>query len=182
MLCVSWRGYGRSGGAPSEAGLREDVRAAVRRARALFPGRAVALYGHSLGATAALCVAAEDGPDGGPSVSAVVADAPFTSVSDMMAEFYPAWSPYLRVRPWMRNRWDARAAAGRLRCRALFLAGERDSLVPPRMARELHDAATQAAARGLAVLAQATHETTYLQPGYFERVRAFLVPAAEPPR
>jgi fermentation-respiration switch protein FrsA (DUF1100 family) len=90
VALVDYRGYGRSGGVPSEAGLYLDGRAVYDAAagRGVVPARIV-LFGESLGAAVAVDVAAER-PAG-----AVVLEAPFASLRAMARAHY-LWG---RIRP-----------------------------------------------------------------------------------
>src|SRR4051794_17071561 len=77
LLIVSYRGYSGSTGAPTEAGLRQDARAAYGwLAERVAPERIV-LYGESLGTGIAVGLAAER------PVAGVVLDAPYTSTADI---------------------------------------------------------------------------------------------------
>ncbi|KAI0287263.1 hypothetical protein BC826DRAFT_1099112 [Russula brevipes] len=78
----------------------------------------------------------------------------FTSVPDMLRALYPQrWLPYRYLGPFVRDRWDARAAAAAaaaasqsqtfprgLARRAMVLVSERDEVVPPAMGREIFGA------------------------------------------
>jgi fermentation-respiration switch protein FrsA (DUF1100 family) len=121
------RGYGRSGGAPSEAGLYLDGRAvyAAAAGRGVAPDRIV-LVGESLGAAVAVDVAAER-PAG-----AVVLEAPFASLRAMARAYDPLVPPFL-----VRSRFDNAAKIGRGAAPKLFLRAERDEVVPAAQTRRL---------------------------------------------
>ncbi len=77
VLAVEYRGYGRSEGRPSEAGLYRDAEAAFQflvGTRGIAP-RSVVIFGQSLGTAVAAHLAA------GREVGAVVLEAPFPSAS-----------------------------------------------------------------------------------------------------
>ena len=70
----------------------------------------------------------------------------FTSVPDMVRALYPQrWLPYRYLGPFVRDKWDARAAAAEiahkfpqgLARRTMVLVSERDEVVPPAMGREI---------------------------------------------
>jgi hypothetical protein len=80
-------------------------------------------------------------------VHGLVLENAFTSVPDMVRALYPQrWLPYRYLGPFVRDRWDARAAAAAhmfprsLARRAMVLVSERDEVVPPTMGREIFDA------------------------------------------
>ena len=70
----------------------------------------------------------------------------FTSVPDMLRVLYPQrWLPYRYLGPFVRDRWDARAAALHLSScglarNAMVLVSERDEIVPPAMGGEIFSA------------------------------------------
>jgi len=121
-----------------------------------FPTSRLTIYGHSLGASIALCLLARR--KGAAVVGAVqlhglVLENAFTSVPDMLRALYPQrWLPYRYLGPFVRDRWDARAAAAAaaasqsqtfprgLARRAMVLVSERDEVVPPAMGREIFGA------------------------------------------
>ncbi len=79
VLALDYRGFGRSGGDPSEAGLYLDAEAAFAAVMAdarLAPG-GVVIWGHSLASGVASHLALTS------PAAALVLEAPFTSMTDM---------------------------------------------------------------------------------------------------
>lgn len=145
------RSYWTSSGAtrPTQAGLTADYTAALAFAASRFPTSRLTIYGHSLGASIALCLLAPHKDVSKPAavVHGLVLENAFTSVPDMLRVLYPqSWLPYRYLGPFVRDRWDARAAAGShtfprdLARRAMVLVSERDEVVPPAMGKELFGA------------------------------------------
>jgi uncharacterized protein len=86
VLALSYRGYGGSGGAPSEAAIRADARVIhAELARRVNPARIV-LFGESLGTGVALRLATEVQAKG------VILDSPYLSVMERARANYP-WLP-----------------------------------------------------------------------------------------
>lgn len=84
VLAVEYRGYGRSEGAPTEAGLYLDAEAAfefVRRVHHIPEGRVIS-FGQSLGTAVAVDLAARH------KVGALVLEAPFISARAVARRFY----------------------------------------------------------------------------------------------
>ena len=133
-LIVEYRGYAGNPGAPTEAGLLADARAALAflDAQQVAPDRRV-LYGESLGSGVAVQIAADH------RVAAVVLESPYTSIADVAQYHYP-WVP---VRWLLHDKFDAFAVIGRVRAPMLFLQAERDTVIPARFGRALYAAAPE---------------------------------------
>ncbi len=88
VLIIDYRGYGRSGGAPSEAGIYRDAEAAWRyltEVRRVPPGR-ILLLGRSFGGAVAGYLASRH-----PALG-VVLESTFTSAPALAGQLYP-WIP-----------------------------------------------------------------------------------------
>ena len=120
VFILSYRGYGKSQGKPSEAGLYRDVRAALRyvRERLGFSSDKTYLYGSSLGAAVAIDVAQETHYAG------LVLIAPFLSGKAMADLRKLGWVPGLG-RP-----FDSVSKLENIASPALFIHGVRDRIVP----------------------------------------------------
>ena len=132
VFMYDYRGYGRSQGAPSEAGLVADAVAA--RAALVREGVAaehVVYFGRSLGSAVTVDLAIAHPPRG------VVLESPFTSVRAMGNAVLPG-AGYL-----FRTRWDSLAKIGRLRAPLLVIHGESDEVVPFAQGRALFEAAPE---------------------------------------
>lgn len=84
VFILDYRGYGRSGGRPGEAGTRLDARAAWRylvETRGIPPARVI-IFGRSLGAAVAAELAGEHRP------AALILESAFTSVPDIAQDAY----------------------------------------------------------------------------------------------
>jgi pimeloyl-ACP methyl ester carboxylesterase len=129
IYALSYRGYWRSRGRPSERGILLDVKAClaqiVRRVRErLLEEQGIAeielvIWGHSIGAGFAvlsLQQALERLQDtfanNGVTVRLrIVLETPFPSTMDVLQELYPQrWLPYRYLGPFLRTRLDMRAA------------------------------------------------------------------------
>lgn len=138
VLLFDYRGYGRSGGRPSETGLYRDARAAyrhVRRERGVPPER-VLLHGHSLGSAVAVELASERPAAG------LVVSAGFTTLPSLASRIY-GWLPDRTFRGWTRNRFDSEDRIGRADMPLLAVAGGEDEIVAPEEVRRLYEAAAE---------------------------------------
>jgi len=164
MLVLDYRGYGSSGGEPTEAGVYLDAEAAwdFLLSRPGIDSSRIAVYGRSIGSAVALYVAAER------PVKAVVLDSPFTSGRDMADEHY-SFLPTSLVRLSLDNIGRARSLTVPL----LVFHGTQDWIAPIEMARSVAEAGH---AEEMIEIAGAGHNDTYSMGGamYRDRFHEFL--------
>lgn len=133
VLVFDYRGYGKSEGSPSEAGVLQDARAArqwlVERA-GTAPADLV-LMGRSLGTGVVVDLAARDGARG------LVLYSAFPSMPEVAARHYP-WLP---VRWLMRTRLDSASKIGDYQGPLLQVHGEDDEIITADLGRQLFEAA-----------------------------------------
>jgi hypothetical protein len=132
VLALDYRGYGRSEGRPSEAGLYQDAEAAYRwltEERRVPPARLV-LYGKSLGGGPA-CELAARRP-----ARALILQSTFTNVPDMARVALP-----FMPRALVRTRFDNLAKVARITVPTLIVHSRDDEMIPFAMAERLHGAA-----------------------------------------
>lgn len=133
VFIVDYRGYGRSGGRPSERGTARDARAAwsyLTAERGVDPGRIV-VFGRSLGAAVAAELACRVQP------AAVVLESAFTSVPAVAASAYP----FLPVRWLARIRYPTVDYVRRIRAPVLVIHSRDDEIIPFAHGRAVYDAA-----------------------------------------
>lgn len=132
VLIFDYRGYGRSEGRMTdERALFADANAAydyLLRERKVRPEK-LALYGQSLGTTAAIDMASRKACGG------LVVESGLTSASDMASALLP-WLPRL-LHPLGRNRFDSLHKISGVRCPVLVTHGEQDHLIPVEQGRAL---------------------------------------------
>lgn len=134
VFLFDYRGYGRSGGHPSEEGTYLDAQAAHHWLRSKgFDGADILAYGESLGGGVAAELALRE-PTAG-----VVLQSTFTSIEDIGAELFP-WLP---VRWLHRIRYDTRGKLPRLHAPVLVMHSPDDRLVRFHHAQENFAAANE---------------------------------------
>lgn len=139
VLIFDYRGYGRSSGKPSEAGLYQDAESAwayLTLRRGIAPERIV-LFGESLGGAVAAWLAAGRGARERP--GALVLASVFTSVPDLAADLYP-WLP---ARWLARMHYDTAAALAKIRSPVLVAHSPEDEIVPFRHGQKLFQVASE---------------------------------------
>jgi hypothetical protein len=133
VMIFDYRGYGKSEGSPSEAGILADARAARAwlARRTGTPENKIVLMGESLGGGVMVDLAANDGAGG------LILQNTFTSLPDVAQTAYP-WLP---VRQLMRSRLDSLSKIGSYRGPLLQCHGDADEIIPYELGRRLFDAA-----------------------------------------
>ena len=132
VFMYDYRGYGRSEGAPSEAGLvRDAVGARAALLRDGVGAEHLVYFGRSLGSAVTVDLALAHPPRG------VVLESPFTSVRAMGNAVLPGAGSLFRTR------WDSLAKIGRLQAPLLVIHGEADEVVPFAQGRAVFEAAPE---------------------------------------
>jgi fermentation-respiration switch protein FrsA (DUF1100 family) len=128
LVALSYRGYGGSSGAPTEAGLAADALAAYAFTTDHYPAERIVLWGESLGSGVAVALAAE------MPVGWLILQSPFTSAADVGAQSY--W--FVPVRLLMKDQFRSDLRIGKVTAPVLVLHGERDGVVPIALAERLY--------------------------------------------
>ena len=132
VLLLDYRGYGRSAGAPDEAGTYRDADTAYEWLRARgVPAAAIVVYGESLGGPIAVDLAARR------EVGGLVLESAPSSIVGVARHHYP-WLP---VEWFLSVRYDALARLPNVRAPLLILHSPHDEIVPFAMAETLYAAA-----------------------------------------
>ena len=132
VLVFDYRGYGRSEGVPSQAGILEDARAARRwlAGRAGVPERDIVLVGNSLGGAVAVDLAARGGARG------LVLENTFSSLAELTEWHFGRLASLLVTRT-----LDSKSKIGSYAGPLLQTHGDADTVVPYESGRRLFDAA-----------------------------------------
>jgi fermentation-respiration switch protein FrsA (DUF1100 family) len=165
VLLLDYRGYGKSEGTPSEAGVYRDAGAGLSHlidARQI-PERRVVVFGRSIGAAVAVEAARRR------ALAGVILESPFTSISDVVSGLFGAAASAL-----VRGRFDSASKIGELRAPLLFFHGDRDEIIDYRLGRRLFEQAPEP--KAFETIQGAGHNDTTLVGGaaYFRRIGRFL--------
>ena len=165
VLLLDYRGYGRSEGSPSEAGVYADARAGLAHLveERGIPEERIVLFGRSLGGAVAVDLAQER-PLGG-----LILESTWHSLSGVVSR--TLFAPFA---PAVRKRFASGSKIGNTRSPLLFFHGDRDGIVPYAEGQRLFESAPEP--KAFETLRGAGHNDTTMVGGrpYFERIRRFL--------
>jgi uncharacterized protein len=159
---VSYRGYGGSTGAPTEAGLITDAKTAYDWliAKGIAPQNIV-LLGESLGSGIAVQIAAQK------QVGAVALNAPYTSTADVAARIY--W--WLPVRLLMKDQYKSIDFIADVKAPLLVVHGDQDILVPLEFGMRLFAAANEP--KEIKIIQGLGHEAMFEETAWAREVEFF---------
>jgi len=167
VFIFDYRGYGKSAGRATEGGTYADARGALAWLESRGFSRSRMIYfGRSLGAAVVLQLAVEAPPAG------LVLETPFTSMAAMGQTHYPFLHFLLG---WLLDvRYDNLGKIGQIHLPLLIFQGDRDSIVPERMARQLFERANPP--KRFYLIKGADHNDTFDVGGaaYWEEWRRFV--------
>jgi uncharacterized protein len=170
IFIFDYRGYGDStGGPPREELVYEDAERAWRYlvGERKIPAADIAIYGHSLGGAIAIDLAGKH-----PEAGALVTESTFTSIAGAAdGSFLYALLP---IRLILTERFDSASKIGSIRLPKLIVHGLADTMIPPRMAQLLYDAAPEP--KQLALIPGGHHDDSAVVNGtaYFAALNSFL--------
>jgi len=157
------RGYGGSGGSPTEANNVTDAVAAYDHVAGLgVPADRIVAYGESLGSGQAARLAAQR------AVAGVVLEAPLTSTVDVGRSTY-FWLP---LRLLITDQYNVERHISQVTAPLLILHGEQDEVIPVEMGRRIHAGANDP--KRIEVLPNGHHNDLF-DHGAWEKMRDFLL-------
>jgi len=132
VFIFDYRGYGTSAGRPTEEGTCQDAEGAWRylAEKRGIPPEKIILFGRSLGASIAACLAGKTQPRG------LIVESSFISIPDLAAEIYPC----LPLNWVLRFRYPTRDCLRRVRCPVLVIHSREDEIIPFRHGKALYQA------------------------------------------
>lgn len=131
VLLVSYRGYGKSGGEPSEKGIYRDAQAAYDYlvSKKQIAKRNIFILGRSIGSTAAVNLAASNEHAG------LILLTPFSSGKDMASAIGMGWLGWL-----VGSTFDNESKVKKLKTPLLVIHGDKDEVVPYKFGQKLYRA------------------------------------------
>ncbi|KAL5013441.1 hypothetical protein ScPMuIL_007711 [Solemya velum] len=174
VLLVEYRGYGRSEGTPSESGLYLDAEAAMDfiLQRTDIDRNKIFLFGRSLGGAVSIHLAANTYYS--QYLAGLILENTFTSLPDIgrklfdfkILDLLPEWC--------FKNKYPSKIKIQKIKIPTLFLSGQMDSLIPPRMMQILHSL-SPSHQKKIVHFPDGTHNETWTCPGYYESIARFII-------
>ena len=132
FLIIAWRGFSGNKGKPTEEGLYEDARSAVRWLKSNgVEENNIIIYGESLGTGVATEIAQNK------NFAGVILESPFTSMIDAGKDKYP----YLPVRLLLKDKYESNKKIKNVKSPILIMHGKVDNIVPFHMGKKMYELA-----------------------------------------
>ena len=134
VFIIDYRGYGKSSGSPSEAGIYQDALASYNYLllNKQIPQDTIIIYGESLGNAAAVDLASRK------KMRALIIDSGFTTARDMSRTVFP-----LLPTIFLSSRFDSLSKIKKITIPKLIIHSVNDEIVPFRFGKKLFDAAAE---------------------------------------
>ena len=162
LFYLNNRGYGGSGGKPTEEKNIADAIAAYDYLVSLgVPANTIVAYGESLGSGQAIRLAM------GRSLAAIVLESPLTSVIDVAKETY-FWLP---LRLLITDKYDNEENIHSVMTPVLVLHGEQDGIIPVEMGMRLFQAASRP--KRIEIFPKGGHVDLFAH-GAWEKTKSFI--------
>ena len=134
FLLLAWRGFNGNKGNPTEQGLYEDARSAVRwlKSKGILE-KNIIIYGESLGTGVATEIAQNK------NFAGIILESPFTSMIDAGKTKYP----YLPVRFLLKDKYESDKKVKNIKSPILIMHGKVDNIVPFYMGKKIYELANE---------------------------------------
>ena len=132
FLIIAWRGFSGNKGNPTEKGLYEDARSAIRWLESKnVKEKNIIIYGESLGTGIATEIAQNK------NFAGVILESPFTSMIDAGKDKYP----YLPVKFLLKDKYESDKKIKNINSPILIMHGKVDNIVPFHMGKKMYELA-----------------------------------------
>jgi uncharacterized protein len=150
LVALSYRGYWKSSGRPSQAGIELDAQATLKWALERYAEKHTrfVLWGQSIGAGVASVTTAallRKDKDSFSRISGILLETPFVDLKAMLIALYPQkFLPYRYLTPFLMSTWNSKVAletigASNAVLRVMLLQAGDDEIVPEGQAEILKD-------------------------------------------
>jgi uncharacterized protein len=132
FLIVAWRGFSGNKGKPTEEGLYEDAKSAIRWLKNKgVKEKNIIIYGESLGTGIATEISQNK------NFAGIILESPFTSMVDAGKDKYP----YLPVKLLLKDKYESVKKIKNIKIPILIMHGKLDKIVPFHMGEKMYQRA-----------------------------------------
>ena len=134
FLIIAWRGFSGNKGKPTEKGLYEDAKSALRwLANKGVKEENIIIYGESLGTGVATEIAQNK------NFAGVILETPFTSMASVGKSKYP----FFPVSFLLKDKYESDKKIKNINCPILIMHGKIDNVVPFHMGKKMYELANE---------------------------------------
>ena len=134
FLIISWRGFSKNSGKPTEQGLYKDGKSAIDWLKNMgLDDKDIILYGESLGTGIAIEIAQNK------NFAGLILETPFTSMIDAAKNVYP----YIPVGLLLKDRYENDKKIKNINIPLLVMHGEKDQIIPFKMGKKIYEIANK---------------------------------------
>lgn len=176
ILIVSYRGYGKSQGSPSESGIKLDMDACMKwllNEPSIDPEKIIC-FGRSLGGAVAIDTVYRYPKN----IKGLILENTFTSIPDMVDIVLPEFKYFKRL---CINNWDSHTRIKSITCPILFLSAKKDEVVPQSHMTCLEKQASNASTKNMIVFESGRHMDLTSQHNYYKYFKDFVYQNVFPP-
>lgn len=172
VMLVEYRGYGLSAGEASEKGFYKDAEASINYllSRKDINTSRIIPFGQSIGGAVVIDLAMKFNDK----LYAFIVENTFTTLPEIGRELFNG-IPGVTFLPdiFFKNQFRSIDKVKFLTLPGLFISGQADTMIPPKMVTTLFEK-TNSQLKRLLQIDQGTHNDTWLCPGYFQFISKFL--------
>ncbi|CAI2176276.1 8797_t:CDS:10, partial [Funneliformis geosporum] len=160
VVMVSYRGYGRSEGTPTEKGLCLDAQAALQYIKQdeILRHTKLIVYGQSLGGAVAINLVARNER----CVNILILENTFLNIQKVLPKLFPNFN-FLSSDIWPSEQMIKKIKTIPI----LFLSGKKDEIIPPFHMQKLFELSQTSGGKELIEFNEGSHLDTVQQPNYF---------------
>ena len=134
FLLVAWRGFSGNKGSPTEKGLYQDARSAVKWLNDNgIRNENIIIYGESLGTGVATEIAQNK------NFAGIILESPFTSMIEAARSRYPIFP----IRLILKDKYESDKKIKNIKSPILVMHGEVDKIVPYKMGKKIYELANE---------------------------------------
>lgn len=163
LLAINYRGYGKSGGKPSETALFSDALEIFDAYHTKYKDRPIILIGRSLGSGVACFVASQR------NIKGMVLLTPYDSILNVAKSKFP----FMPIQLLLNHPFDSYTYSAKISAPTLFCLAQSDFVVPKIHSMRLYD--HWSSQKKLITIANSNHDNLIIQSEFINTLKTFLL-------